>query len=238
MSVITVSRQFGSEGDIVARRVAALLNYDYVDKKLIFEVARKANVLPDEVKKFDERLENPVIRFLRKLITPGAYPIMFSEMYEWTIICEVPIEKMSLQDQKDYLKLIRTTIEQQWQRDNVVIVGRGGQVVLRDKEDVFHVRIIAPLEHRLEVVMRQTGLDRTSATKLIQKNDKRQANFIKYCYKVDWDDATLYHLIVNTGVMGTELAAKVITDAVLNFVEVPQIPKNGGTFVWESATLI
>jgi cytidylate kinase len=60
--------------------------------------------------------------------------------------------------------------------------------------------------------MKQTGLDKPSATKLIHKNDKRQANFIKYCYNVDWDDATLYHLIVNTGEMGTELAAKIITD--------------------------
>jgi cytidylate kinase len=212
MSAITVSRQFGSEGDIVAKRVAELLNYDYVDKELIFEVARRANVPPEEVEKFDERIESPVIRFLRRLITPGVYPIFASEMPEWTIMYEAPIEKMSLQDQKEYLKFIRTTIEQLWRRGNVVIVGRGGQVILRGKKDVFHVRIIASLEHRLEVLMKQTGLDKPSATKLIHKNDKRQANFIKYCYNVDWDDATLYHLIVNTGEMGTELAAKIITD--------------------------
>ncbi|MBC8233201.1 cytidylate kinase-like family protein [bacterium] len=213
MSVITVSRQFGSEGDVVAKKVAELLKYDYVDRELIFEVARRANVPPDEVEKFDERVENPVMRFLRRLIIPGTYPILVSEMPEWTIMYnEEPIEKMSLQDQKEYLKFIRTTIEQLWQRGNVVIVGRGSQMVLRDKKDVFHVRIIASLEHRLEVVMRQTELNPNSATKLIQKNDKRQSTFIKYCYNVDWDDATLYHLIVNTGEMGTELAAKIITD--------------------------
>jgi len=213
MSVITVSRQFGSEGDVVAKKVAELLKYDYVDRELIFEVARRANVPPDEVEKFDERVENPVMRFLRRLIIPGTYPILVSDMPEWTIMYdEEPIAKMSIQDQKEYLKFIRTTIEQLWQRGNVVIVGRGGQMVLRDKKDVFHVRIIASLEHRLEVVMKQTGLDPNSATKLIPKNDKRQSTFIKYCYKVDWDDATLYHLIVNTGEMGTELAAKIITD--------------------------
>jgi len=213
MSVITVSRQFGSDGDVVAKKVAELLKYDYVDRELIFEVARRANVPPDEVEKFDERVENPVMRFLRRLIIPGTYPILVSEMPEWTIMYdEEPIEKMSIQDQKEYLKFIRTTIEQLCQRGNVVIVGRGGQMVLRDKKDVFHVRIIAPLEYRLEVVMKQTGLNQTFATKLIPKNDKRQAKFIKYCYNVDWDDATLYHLIVNTGEMGTELAAKIITD--------------------------
>jgi cytidylate kinase len=213
MSVITVSRQFGSEGDVVAKKVAELLKYDYVDRELIFEVARRANVPPDEVEKFDERIENPVMRFLRRLVIPGTYPILVSEIPEWTIMYdEEPIAKMSIQDQKEYLKFIRTTIEQLWQRGDVVIVGRGGQMVLRDKKDVFHVRIIAPLEYRLEVVMKQTGLEPNSATKLIQKNDKRQAGFIKYCYNVDWDDATLYHLIVNTGEMGTELAAKIITD--------------------------
>ena len=212
MSVITVSRQFGSEGDVVARKVAALLNYDYVDKELIFEVARRANVSPDEVEKFDERVESPVMRFLGRMITPEVYPIFASEMPEWTIMYEMPMEKMSLQDQKEYLTFIRTTIEQLWQRGNVVIVGRGGQVILRDKKDVFHVRIIASLEYRLEVVMKQTGLDQHSVMKLIQKNDKRQAGFIKHCYNVDWDDATLYHLIVNTGEMGTEIAAKCIAN--------------------------
>jgi len=216
MSVITVSRQFGSEGDVVARRVAELLKYDYVDKELIFEVARRANVPLNEVEKFDERIENPLMRFLRRLIIPGRYPILVSEMPEWTIMYkEEPIEKMSICDQKEYLKFIRTTIEQLWQRDNVVIVGRGGQVILRNKKNVFHVRIIAPIEYRLEVVMRQTGIDRTSAMKLIRKNDKRQANFIKYCYNVDWDDATLYHLIINTGEMGIEPVAKCIANRLL-----------------------
>jgi cytidylate kinase len=94
----------------------------------------------------------------------------------------------------------------------VVIVGRGGQAILRDKKDVFHVRVIASLEHRLEVVMKQMGFDQNSAAKLIRQNDKRQTRFIRHCYGVDWDDATLYHLIVNTGEMGVELSAKIITD--------------------------
>jgi cytidylate kinase len=145
---------------------------------------------------------------------------------------------MSIQDQKEYLKFIRTTIEQLWRRDNIVIIGRGGQVILRDKKDVFHVRIIASLGYRLEVIMKQTGLDQTSAMKLIQKNDKRQAKFIKYCYNVDWDDAALYHLIVNAGEMSTELAAKFITEAALNFVEASHTPQNGGTFMWSSSVAL
>ena len=236
MSVITVSRQFGSEGDIVARKVAALLKYDYVDKELITEVARRADVHPDEVRKFDERLESLIMRFLRRLIIPaGTYPI--TEIPEWMVFYEEPIEKMPIQDQKDYLKFIRTTIEQLWQRDNVVIVGRGGQVILRNRRNVFHVRIIASAEHRLEVVMKQTGLDKPSATKLIQKNDKRQASFIRHCYNVDWDDSALYHLIVNTGEMDTNLAAKCITESLLNFVEAYQILQNDGTALWDSAAL-
>ncbi|HIE27739.1 TPA: cytidylate kinase-like family protein [Candidatus Poribacteria bacterium] len=236
MPVITVSRQFGSEGDVVAKKVATLLKYDYVDKELITEVARRADVHPDEVRKFDERLESPLMRFLRRLIIPaGTYPI--TEIPEWTVFYEGPIERMPIQDHKDYLKFIRTTIEQLWQRDNIVIVGRGGQVVLRDKKDVFHVRIIASLEHRLGVVMKQTGLNRASATKLIQKNDKRQASFIRYCYNVDWDDSALYHLIVNTGEMNTNLAAKCITESLLNFAEACRIPQNGGIYLWDSAAL-
>jgi cytidylate kinase len=158
------------------------------------------------------------MRFLKRLIIPGTYPI--TEIPEWTILYEdEPMERMCIQSQKEYLKFIQSTIEHLWQRGNVVIVGRGGQIILRDKKDVFHVRIIASMESRLELLMKQTGLDETPAMKLIRKNDKRQANYIKYCYQEDWDNPSLYHLIVNAGELGVEFAAKFIADAALNFVE-------------------
>lgn len=216
MSVITISRQFGSQGDIIAKGVADLLEYDYVDKELIAEVAQQADLHPDEVEKFDEKYDNPVIVFLKRLIIPGKYPV--TELPEWTVLNEeAQIEK--IQTQKECLKFFQSTIEQLWQRGNVIIVGRCGQIILSDKEDVFHVRIIASLEYRLERLMEERDVDKTAAMKLIRENDRRKANYIKYGYKEDWNNPELYHLIVNMGEKGVEFEANFIADVAFKFLE-------------------
>ena len=71
MAVITTSRQMGSGGDIVGARVGEQLGYGLVDKALITEIAREANVPESEVVRYDERTESPVKRFLRGLVTPS-----------------------------------------------------------------------------------------------------------------------------------------------------------------------
>ncbi len=69
MAVITVSRQLGSIGDLVARRASEILSCDFVDKNLITEVAREANVPESEVEKFDEQTHSAVKRFIHSLRT-------------------------------------------------------------------------------------------------------------------------------------------------------------------------
>jgi len=221
MPLITVSRQLGSQGDVIAKKIADLLEYDYVDKELFVEVAQQANLPPGEVEKYDEKYTNPVIAFLKKLVIPGNHPV--TEIPEWTILCEEEqVDQKQIQNQKECLEFFRSTIEQLWERGNTVIVGRGGQIVLRDKKDVFHVRVIASLEYRLEQLMKEREVDRTSAAKLIKSNDRRKANYIKYGYKEDWNNPELYHLIVNMGEGGVEFQANFISDTALKFI-------NGGS---------
>ena len=69
MGVITISREYGSDGRTVARKVAEALSYHNIDKELLVEVAQKAQVPVSEVERYDELPEHPALRILRKFLT-------------------------------------------------------------------------------------------------------------------------------------------------------------------------
>ncbi len=157
MSVVTISRQLGSIGDLVARRSAELLEYEWVDKDLITEVAKEANVPESEVEKFNEQSQSAVKRFVHGLITPSqSVPVPPAMLWGLEFPYEVSAalladdaalnEERHLLDQRDYLKFLQATVNCLYKRDRTIIVGRGGQAILGELPDTIHVRTVAPLE--------------------------------------------------------------------------------------------
>ena len=224
MAIVTLSRQMGSGGDIVAARAAELLSYDLVDKTLITEVAREANVPESEVARFDERMESAVKRFLRGLVTPSrSVPVPPAMLWGLEFPYEVSAaliasgnvasEEAHFLDQKSYLQFLQTTVHRLWERDRVVLCGRGGMMILKDRPRTLSVRTVAPSEFRIRHVMERIEISREKAVERIQKGTRRRAAYIRANYGVDWEDATLYHLILNTEWLGLEGAARVIADA-------------------------
>ena len=225
MAVVTVSRQIGSVGDLVAGRAAKALGYDLVDKDLITEVAREANVPESEVEKYDEQSESSVKRFLRGLVTPSkSVPVPPAMLWGLEFPYEVSAallaedadlsEERHLLDQRDYLRFLQATVERLWKRDKVIIVGRGGQAILREKANAIHVRTVAPLDSRMEVVAKRYGVPPEQAKDTIRKSDKRRSAYLKDNYQIDWNDAAHYHLLINIGRTSEETAARLIVEAV------------------------
>jgi cytidylate kinase len=226
MAVITLSRQMGSGGDLVAARAAEILGYDLVDKALITEVAREAKVPESEVVRFDERTENAVKRFMRGLITPSrSVPIPPAMLWGLEFPYEVSAalinsenlvsEEAHFLDQKSYLKFLQNAFERLWERDRVVLCGRGGMMILKDRARTLSIRTVAPLEFRIRHVMERWSLSRDSAIDRIQKGTRRRAAYIRVNYGADWEEPALYHLVLNTDRLGFEGAAQVIADAAL-----------------------
>ncbi|RKY04033.1 hypothetical protein DRP77_04950, partial [Candidatus Poribacteria bacterium] len=160
MAVITISRQYGSGGDEIALKVAERLGYDHVNKELISEVARRARVPESEVERLDEKGEGAISRFLSKLFSSERYlSYLGSAYWEMAPPCypSEPVPSMSFLNREDLLKFLKATILDLYERGNVVIVGRGGQAILRGKPGVIHVRIVAPFEARVRRVAAMTG---------------------------------------------------------------------------------
>ena len=123
-------------------------------------------------------------------------------------------------DEEQCIGMVKATIRAAYKQGNVVIVGRGGQVVLREMRDVLHVRIEAPLEKRIQHVHyhEMAGLapefQRKRAEQVVAERDRAAEEYLKRFYDVKWDDSSLYHLVINTAKCSTEAAAHIVANAV------------------------
>jgi cytidylate kinase len=118
------------------------------------------------------------------------------------------------------VQMIQNIVRRAYERGNVVIVGRGGQAILKNEPGVLHVRIKAPRDIRIKRVQyrEMVGLapkfQHSQAQKTVDEHDKAAAAYVQRFYGVDWDDPLLYHLVINTGKWGAEAAAHLIAAGV------------------------
>ena len=96
---------------------------------------------------------------------------------------------------------------------NTLILGRAGQVILGERPDVLHVRVVAPLALRIERVASQYGISLEAAKARIEASDHYRANFLMKAYKVRWEDPLFYHLVINTGLFSQDQAVALILHA-------------------------
>lgn len=99
-------------------------------------------------------------------------------------------------------------------KKNVVIVGRGGQVILKDIPGTLHVRVIAPFTTRARRLMKQRGYDKKTAQRIIRRSDRDSSGYLRTYFEASLDDSDLYDLIINTRAMTPSESIEMITCAV------------------------
>lgn len=226
MGVITVSREYGSDGRSVAQKAADLLGYLCMNKDLLVEVANEAQVPVSEAERFDERPEHPAMRVIRKFLTPG-HPEAITGLseYEWWATATVPEltgrsdSGLPLPDEEAFVNITREVVTRLAERDNVVLVGRGGQALLRDRPATLHLRVVAAIDFRIQVVMKREELDADAAAKRIRKMDEYRRRYLKRHYGIAWSTAENYHLTLNTSQTGVEGAASIVAEAMRYMVK-------------------
>jgi len=219
MAVITISREYGSGGDEIAAQVCEVLGYRTFDKRLMAQVAREMGLSESEIVDFSEA-NYQAHNFLERLFGRRSARVV-AETGAWTQDAEgaraVQVEHL---DEEWCVRMVRTTIQAAYQRDNVVIVGRGGQAILQDKPGVLHVRFQAPIESRIVRVRYQesTGLapefQQKAAHEKVAERDRAAAAYLKRFYGIDWADPSLYHLVIDTKKWGIEPAVRLVAQAV------------------------
>lgn len=212
MPVITMSRQVGSGSVELAERLCEELGLSVFDKHLMLQVAAEAGIPPEQIIDYSEaeferrgffdelfRRSRSVAEFSLWVGSPG----MGYERRPWIF------------DERDAIGMVRATIQAAYKRGNVLIIGRGGQVILERKPGVLHLRIVAPLEDRLARLEAQQHLTPAQARRYLQEMDEGSAGYLRAFHGVSPDDPTLYHLILNTGKLGIEGAWRLVNKALL-----------------------
>ena len=217
MAVITISKEHGAGGKGLAEAIARALGCDLIDKALIVKVAHQAKVGADKVEKYDQEEYSPLAKYLDGLFlanptlyAPGAFDMpasaagMVAGLYE----------KYDFFNSQQYLKLTQTAIEGLYAKGNVVLVGRGGQVLLAGKPGCLHLRFCAPLDVRVQRMTAKLNVSAKEAQEIIHKRDKSRASYIRDFYGRDWLDPSLYHLVVNTALWDEQQVVALVQAAV------------------------
>lgn len=113
-----------------------------------------------------------------------------------------------------YVNVLEAVVYEVAQRGEGVIIGHGGQLLLRDFDCAFHVRILTPEGRRADRLAAEQGIGREAALKLIRQRDRERAGFFKFAFQLDMDDPGLYDLIINTHRLETATVAGLIVSAV------------------------
>ena len=201
MTVITMSRQIGSGAAEVANKLGEELGLVTFDKRLMLRVATEVGLSDEEI--FDYSEEQYKARgFLERLFSRNR-PV--AEVSTWTGGREGGYEReVSTMDEQQAIALTRTAIRAAYERGNVLIVGRGSQVVLEDKPNVVHLRLVAPFEARVEYLEAEENMTPAQARRYIQEQDRAMADYMRQFYNADVDDPTLYHMVLNVAKLGVK----------------------------------
>lgn len=214
MRAITISRQYGSGGGEIAARIAGKLGWQLIDHQIIARVAHVLGITEEDAHARDERVDRFVSRVVSTLRGDedrrGAAHIAHSH---------APAEEA-------YYETVSQVVETAAQAGHAVIVGRGGQVLLRGQRDVLHVRVVAPLSSRIAYVARREGLDEAAARTRIQVKDRDRVRFLQVQHHCDPDDPLYYDLIVNSGVLRLESAVDLICLALGHKAELLGVPEH------------
>ncbi len=184
MSVVTISREFGSLGSLVAEDAARTLGYHLADKTTIETVLK----------------DYGLVQFTREYDSiPGFWERFDAQKRE---------------ERQHHINMLNKCISALARCGNVVIVGRGGFAVLAGLSDVLHVRIQAPIPVRIRRLLEVPGIgDPGLAEQAVTKNDNLQQKFIKMVYGQDWDTAKAFDLVIDTGKIPPGLAAEMVVQA-------------------------
>jgi cytidylate kinase len=117
---------------------------------------------------------------------------------------------------RQYITVLQSALLDVAELDNVVLMGRGGQVLLRGITHVLRIRVMAPFDMRVKRVMKKMAgrmgesVDVRTAAEMVRRNDHEKFGRMRYLYDVDWADPALYDAVINTDKLSIEAGVDLI----------------------------
>lgn len=199
--VITISRQYGSGGHQIGQLLAERFKLRFLDREIVEAVAQRLEVPVDWVEEKDEALDSwrERVRNFMAMSLPDA------PVYQ-----PLPVTGLEPLTGEMTVRLVREAIQQAARNGNVVIVGRGAQVLLAGHPGAVHIFVYAPRDTRIASIMERRALDREAAARLVDDIDQKRADYLRVMYNQDWRQPELYNLMLDTSLTGISGAVDLI----------------------------
>ena len=227
MPVITINGPIGCGSVTVGQMVAQELNLNFVDRLIFTQAARlmgtpvKALIEKEQrVVRFKDRLS----QFIQNVLERSAVAGVSGDPYFGPGIESIPAETLaelagesSLSsvkvDDKAFIEATTKVVNDLHRAGNVVIIGRGANVILAGTPGVMHVGLVAPLEQRVETMMAREHLEREEAQDYVQELDEAWQIYFRKFFNTSPTEASRYHMILNMEKIQVSTAAEVIVHA-------------------------
>ncbi len=203
--------------------VARQLGVDFVDQQLMVQAAQRCGVSVGTVAEHDERcasfkerMSSLLRTFLERSAASGADPLSGSTGLE--VILSRSYSEMASEEEAHisdslYLNTMTSIITELAANGNIVLLGRGSQMILKDMPDTLNVLCIAPQKLRAYRLAERDGMGLEEATKRTADSDRGRAAFYRKFWKVDVEDPKLYDLTIDTSRLAFDAAAEVVASA-------------------------
>lgn len=200
--VVTISAAYGAGGGFVGRRVAEQLGVGFLDRAITAAVAEELEERPQDVEAYEDDLGSGVGYFLSHFATVGG---------AWGGV--VPTEGDWYHDERSYKAHVADVLEKRAEQ-GAVILGRGAQVVLRDRRGALHVRLDGPVERRVAQAVEIAGLEQAEARRAQHRTDAARHRYFQRLYHGDVADPRHYHLVIDATSVPLTTCADVIVSVV------------------------
>ncbi|MDE6091626.1 MAG: cytidylate kinase-like family protein [Ruminococcus sp.] len=177
--IISVGREFGSGGRVIAEALAERFGIPIYDRHLITEIADKTGLAPEQIEKYNE---HPKKRIISRRVRGYSNSI------------EDNIAEM----QFDFLK------EKSESGESFVVVGRCSETKLKKNSALVSLFILADMEAKVKRVMEIYELSKEDAEDFINKKDKKRKRYHNYHCSGHWGDSRLYDICINSSCLGIE----------------------------------
>ena len=189
--VITINRELGSGGRTVGEKLAERLGVSFYDKALIKALEEKYHLTVEEIEKLKGQKNNWWSDFKRVVSVGGAL--------NQSVYYQVPVgSKSELLTTADLFNAETEILEGIAENESCVIAGRSGFFVFRKHPNHLSVLIQAPMEHRVERVMRKQELSREDAEETIKRVDKMRENYVTKYTNSSRYDARNYNIVISS----------------------------------------
>jgi cytidylate kinase len=228
MAIVTIQGQIASGGEDMGPEIARRLGVDYIDRIIMAEAGKRVGATVEALEEKEQSVPSLGARvghLFQRALEHSAYSgtggdPFFGIGMDALLTTPYPEEPPELVDQphqvddERFFQVISEVIHDLASDGNVVILGRGANLILSDTPKALHVGVVAPLPFRINRFMRREGITQAEAERGLAEQEKARADYFERHFKVRYNDPTLYHLIVNPAHLGLQSATDLVVQAV------------------------